>query len=207
MSAVATSVPAARTGAARWLPWSGIAFVVLAIASPVLAGGVPAAQDESPAALLEYAADREVQLVLAAWLSGVAGVLFLAFGLHLRSMVAGGGILRDLLLAGTVLVGLSCGVDSSILFALGTTGGDIDPTATQALTALYGSTIGVMVLGLAPFLIAVAALTLRDGLLPRWLGWTAAAFAVVALTPFPWPAIAGVLVIALAASVVLLRRN
>ena len=67
--------------------------------------------------------------------------------------------------------------------ALIDTAGDVSPTATVAISAIWNNDFPVFATGQFIVVISLAVAILRHGILPKWLGWVAVVLVVI--TPDP----------------------
>jgi hypothetical protein len=170
-----------------WLvPLTGVAFVVVAIISFIVAGepkdaGHPANE------IVDWYVDNKDQVEIGAFIGVAATVLLVFFGAYLRNVLraaAGGEDMLSLVsFIGLVLVALGFAIDTTILIALAERADDIDPIAVQSLQALWDNDFVPIALGVLLFLWATGISVVRTGALPKWIGWIMILFGVVALTP------------------------
>ena len=159
-----------RLGAA-----TGIAFVVLAFASYLIAGELPRPGDSTEQVVAFYTDDSD-KVLWSMWLFGIAGVLFLWFLASLRSHLARAegdpGRLSTVVLLGGIAGGAvyAIGVTVSSALAFGIAqdaSAELTDVLSDLATHLYnGSAFGFFVLVLATTLISG-----RTKVFPAWLGW------------------------------------
>lgn len=171
-----------------WLaPLTGLAFVVLVIAGFALSGEPPDPTDEPAQAIVDFYVDNEGSQMLGAILVGIAATLFVFFGGVLRRVLraaeGAGGTLSAVAFAGTIIFAMGLALDSTITFALAESAGEIDPSAVQALAALWQNDFVPLAVGLQTFLLATGMSIVRHRALPAWLGWIAIVVALLAVTP------------------------
>jgi hypothetical protein len=118
--------------------------------------------------------------------------------------------------AGLVALAIKLGSGAPILAIRANAG--IDPQIERALIAMNDASFGITFLPLAVMLSATAAIVIRWGALPRWLGWVAAvtglgllgALAAVVISPSPpeWASLPMLLFLLwmVATSIALIRR-
>jgi hypothetical protein len=92
-------------------------------------------------------------------------------------------MLPTIALIGSAILATGAAIDATISFALAEAAGDIDPTAVQALQALWDNDFMPLALGASLFFLATGLAIVRYGGVPTWLGWIAVLLGVVALTP------------------------
>jgi hypothetical protein len=164
---------------------TGIAFVVLAFASYVIAGELPKPGDTTEQ-VVAYYTDNSDKVLWSMWLFGIAGVLFLWFLGSLRShlMKAEGdpGRLSTVVLAGGIAGGavyaIGVTVSSALAFGIAqNASAELTGVLSDLATHLYnGSAFGFFVLVLATTLISG-----RTKVFPAWLGWLGWLVALLAL--------------------------
>lgn len=188
-----------------WLaPLTGIAFLALLIAGFAVSGEPPDAGDPVQEIVGHYV-DNKDSIFAGALMLGLATVFLIFFANHLRS------VLRDaptspVILVGAGIVAVGAGIDATILVALSESAEDIDPTAVQALQALWDNDFVPIAIGIITFLVSAGISILRSGALPRWLGWVALVIALAAMTPAGFFAFIATAIFIVVLSVMLLVR-
>jgi hypothetical protein len=173
----------------KWLPLSGIVFVVVALVAVVGFGGNTPDTDASAAKVASYYDAHNVRQSIAAFLLA-ASVPFLAlFAIQLAAafeLGAGATAWSRLLRVGTAVTCAVLLVGAAGHFALADAadngvGGD----GIRALNVLdtdgwiaWNAGLGVLMLGVA------GAVLQGTRVLPRWLGWAALVVAVALFVPF-----------------------
>ena len=167
---------------ARWSPASGVLFVAIFVVSATLMGDVPGV-DATDSKILSYYADHgnQLKLEIAFFVATLGAVFFLWFVGTLS------GRLREVeneprWLSGIVLV--SGGAFTVVMlagFGLGSMvagsadhGGrfQVAPDTARLLSDFtYPLTFETALPLVAPLVLATSLITLRSGLMPRWLGW------------------------------------
>jgi len=169
-----------------WAPLTGVAFVVLAIVSFTLAGEPPDPEDPI-AEIVEFYTDNKDSVMFGAALAAVAGTLLVFFAATLRTALQAGrgadSSLPTVALIGAAIFAIGVALDGTISFALAETVDDVDPTATQALHALWNNDFLPFSMGLQILMLAAGLSIVRYGGLPTWLGWVAIVLGVAAVTP------------------------
>jgi hypothetical protein len=168
-------------------PLTGVAFVIVVIVSVALQGEPPEANDPVQE-IVEHYVDNKDSIMVGSVLSGLAGALLIFFASHLRRVLRaaegeGGGMLSALALVGATVIAIGATIDSTISFALAEAADDIDPTATQALQALWDNDFLPLAMGVLVFFFASGLSIVLTGALPKWLGWVAILFGIVGVTP------------------------
>jgi hypothetical protein len=199
----------AERGNREWLvPLTGVAFVVVGIVS-FLVGGDPKDATHPAREIVSYYADNKDSVEIAALVGVLAAFLLIFFAAYLRGVLrahAGGNDMLPLVaFIGLVVAALSFATDATIGYTLADRADNIDPVAAQALQALWDDDFLPLVLGVQAFLWATGISVIRNGALPKWLGWVMLVLGVVAFTPIGFASAVGsvllVLVIAILLSV------
>jgi hypothetical protein len=167
---------------ARWLPLTGVAYAVLAIAGTLTIDKFPD-ENTSTQSLVRYYAAHHAQVRRGGELATL-GCVFL--GLFVASLVARSR--RQTAIAAVIAVGgaalLAAEVYSDSTYALLgsiSTDSHLSPQALQAWHisgAAFGSNAGACVL-----LLGVALAGIVGRTLPRWVGWSALVLGVAVMTP------------------------
>jgi hypothetical protein len=194
-----------------WLaPLTGAAFIVLAIVGFAVGGEPPTATDEPASEIVRFYVDNESSVFVGAIIAGVGATLFLFFAgilrRALRDAEGPGGILSAVAFAGAVIFATGLAIDGMISFALAEAAEEIDPTAVQALQALWDNDFLPLAVGLQTFLLATGISILRHGALPKWVGAVAILGGIIVITPLWFVSFPAAAIVVLAASVVLATR-
>jgi hypothetical protein len=197
------------TRLARWVPLTGVIFVVLAVAGGLTTGNLPNGDASITKVTVFYRVHHD--RIFASGILWTYAAIFLAFfGATLWSRVRGLG--RPVLTGGT-LVGTAVAVAgllvwAAMYFALGDLGNKtaVGPTVIQSL---HASTDGLFLPVLAGFEIfawAVGLTAVLGGLLPKWLAWITLLIAILLVTPIGFFAMLAFLIWILIVSILLLVR-
>jgi hypothetical protein len=187
--------------ATRLLPLAGVAYAALTIAGDLTIGPFPDS-GATPTELSTYFAHHSGAVRAGGQLMILGAYCLCLFGVAVWARVRasqGPKVVSGFVLAGTAVGVISelSGAGSYVL--LGSIGADhaVGPAALQAVQV--GSQVGD---GGGPLmLLALFAAGVFSSALPRWLGWSALALAIAALTPFGffasmlfllWSAVAGI---------------
>jgi hypothetical protein len=166
---------------------TGLAFVVLAIVSAIVMGEPPDPKDDSVQKIVSYYNDNDSEIWIASGMQAVAAVALVFYGGYLRRLLqiaeGPGHMLSSVVLAGVTIVAVAAGLDATINIALVEEVDDIDPAAVQALSAFWSNDFIPIVIGSSVFMLAAGLSIVRHGALPKWLGWVAILFGIVAMTP------------------------
>jgi hypothetical protein len=170
----------------RLAPLSGVLFLILALAAFFLLGETPAT-DDSTAEVLEFWQDNEDEAMFSAVLISLAALTLVWFGgclrVALRAADPAPGRLSAVAFGGTLIAAAGIALFGGIEFSIGDTVGDVPPEVTQTLSVMDSDMFFVSVVGLAAMQLATGLLTLRTGVLPRWLGWVSILIGIVFFTP------------------------
>lgn len=178
-----------------WLaPLTGLAFFALTIVVFTVFGEPPDA-DEPAQEIVDFYVDNEGAQIASGLLEGIAATLFVFFGAVVRRALRAAegerSVLADVAFAGTIVFAVGLAIDATITFALAETAADIDPSAVQALTALWHNDFVPLAVGIQIFLLGSGIAIVRYGTVPRWIGWVAIVLTVLALTPIGFVAFIG----------------
>jgi hypothetical protein len=175
--------------ASRWLPLSGVVFVVLMLVVIVGLSGETPGTDDSAAEIASFYDDESVRQGVAAFLLAATVPFLLLFATVLAGLATGTGrvsreIWRRMLLGGSFILGAIIMVMAMIHFALADGADDVAPAALPALNLLDGNfwvaanpALGVMMLGAAGWLLG------RVGNY-NVLGWVALVLGIGLFIPF-----------------------
>jgi Domain of unknown function (DUF4386) len=171
-----------------WLaPLTGVVFIVLAIVGFAIQGEPPTAADDPVEEIVSHYVDNEGSVMFGSALATIAALFLVFFFGYLRKVLRAaegeGGVLSLISFAGAVVLAVGVALDSTIAFALAETADDIDPTAVQALQALWDNDFLPLALGVSLLMLATGLSVVRHGALPKWLGWVAIVIGVVGITP------------------------
>lgn len=195
----------------RWIPLTGVAFLVMAIAGLAVAGETPNPGDGSARQIVDFYVDNKDSVTLGVALTMVAATLLIFFAGHLRQVLRSAegerGTLSLVAFAGAVVLAVAFAVDGTISYALAQTADDVDPTAVQALNALANNDYIPLGLGAAVLMLASGISIVRHGALSKWLGWSAIVIGALAPTPAGGVSVPGMAIWILVVSVVLSTRG
>jgi hypothetical protein len=200
----------------RWIPLSGIVYVVLFVLVFVLTGDSPQGSDPDSEYLAYYGdSGNRNQEIVVFFLLAVAAIAFVWFVAHLRgrlravesephglsTLAFGSGLVSAALLMGALAVGIgpTFAVEDSDVFTL-----DPDMARLTGVTSyllLVGSTMVA-----AALVAATSVLAIRTTVLPAWVGWVGLVVALVMLFAIAWIPIMVYLAWVLVVSVLLLVR-
>ena len=169
-----------------WTPLTGVLFVIVVVVSFTIAGEPPDVEDPVQEIVSHYTDDKDA-IFTGAILSGIAAALLIFFAGILRQALRAAegpdGVLSLVSFAGAVVVAIGATIDSTISIALAEAADDIEPTAVQALQALWDNDFLPFAMGNLVFTLATGLSIVRHGALPKWVGWIGIVLGVVSLTP------------------------
>lgn len=194
----------------EWLlPLTGLAFIVLAIVTFVIQGE-PKSADEPVGEIVDYYVDNKDAIQIASFIGVLASLLLVFFGAYLRKVLQAAAPEEETLpllsLIGLVVMTVGFSIDSTILFAIAESAEDIEPTSVQTLQALWDNDFIPIAFGLTIFLWSTGISVIRNGALPKWLGWVAILLGIVAFTPLGFASFAGTALWILVVSILLSLR-
>ena len=182
----------------RLLALSGIAFAVLLVVGFLISGGDTPDYSSSDQKWTDWADGNEVKGRIGAFLILLAGFSFLHFAGTIRSVLGraeatqrGSAQLARAAFAGGV-VGIT-GITMAVVMIAGASaeGADVDPVVTRAIASATVGPFLVAAMGFAALLAAGGLVTLRSGLLARWISRVAlvgaVAFCITFLTLLAGP--------------------
>jgi hypothetical protein len=204
------------TNAGRWIPLSGIVYVVLFVLAFILTGDSPQASDSDSEIVSYYGDSGNRNKEIAVFFLIIAAALFFVWFLaHLRgrlrtvegepqslsALAFGSGLVSAALLIGAACIGI--GPSFTMMDANEFT---LDPnlarfTGDTSYLFLVGSTIIA-----AGLIAATSVLAIRTSVLPTWLGWIGLLVAVAALFAVFWIPIMVYLGWVLVVSIALIAR-
>lgn len=196
----------------RWLaPLSGIVFVVLLIVGFAVAGEPPDLEDDGVQEVIDFYVDNKDQQYMHAVLVSLAGFFLLVYGAYLRKVLhdaeGPAGFLSIVPLAGLIILMTGAAIDATIGIALAEHADDVEPSAIEALAALWQNDFVPFSMGMLTFLLAMGISIVRHGALPKWMGWIAIVISFTAASPaFPVAAI-GALLLIIISGVIFARRE
>ena len=169
-----------------WVPLTGVLFVVLIFVGAAIGGEPPGADDPVQEIVSHYQDDKD-KIQTGAAIFTIGAALFVFFAGSVRKVLdreAGGrSMLPTVALVGAGIFATGAAIDSMISFAISEAADDVDPTAVQALQALWDNDFMPLALGTCLFFLATGLAIVRYGGLPVWLGWIAVVLGLISITP------------------------
>jgi hypothetical protein len=176
-------------GVDRWLPLSGLVFVVIVVVTFVAVAGNTPESDSSAAKVVSFYQDHQNSQIVSAFLLAAAAPFLVFFGINLSLALWPSGAGRRPVWPAVLAIGSAIGAMSFIVaahgvFAVADGVDHLSPEALQGLNVLdsdswivFNSGLGIMMLGAAGCLIP------RGGS-ARYLGWSALVLGVALFIPF-----------------------
>ena len=190
-------------------PLTGILFIILLVASFVLMGEPPEA-DEPVQKIVNHYVDNKDEIAVGALVTGLSVILLLFFANHLRSRfqaAAPGSELPTMILVGTIVLAGGACFDATLSFAMTEAVEDVEPQAMQTMQAIWDNDFIPMAAGMATFILSSGLCIVRYGVLPKWLGFLAILLGIVSFTPAGFFGFIGSAVWILIVSVLLTMRS
>lgn len=196
---------------ARWLPLTGIVFVVMVIVGFIVGGEPPDAAGNSAEEIAQFYTDNRGRLMAGILILFVATVLFVFFASYLRSVLDRGagedGMFSRIAFVGAVVFAVGGAIDGALLFAMNEAAGEIEPAQLETLQAFWDNDFLPLALGVVLFALGSGISIVLHKALPVWLGWIAIVIGVIGMTPIGWIAFMATGVWILIVSVMLLMSE
>jgi hypothetical protein len=168
------------------LPLSGVASVLLIVASFIVVGEPPdlnASVDE----VVSFYTENDSSLQWGAALLALGAFFFMLFATTIASLLrrdpARGAIAAHFSFAGGILFAVGATIFAGLSFTAGDAVGDVGPATLQTLHVLEMDMFFTLAVGASAFLLGTGVGALKAGVLPKWLAWAAIVIGVVAFTP------------------------
>jgi hypothetical protein len=167
----------------RLLPLTGVLAVGFVLATHLVHGSVPAA-DASATDVVTFYRDHDSRQIVGAVLALYATFFYLAFAVVLRGVLrrGEGETASAFGFAGAIVFAVGVTIVAGMLFVLGDTADGLEPSALQALHALFFDLYAPIAVGAAIFLVGNGIAILQTRALPAWLGWLAMPIALANMT-------------------------
>ncbi len=198
----------AASGAERWWAGSGLVFVVLFFTAFVLAGE----SGDTGSEVLEHYTGQEGKQIVALFLLAASAIAYLVFVAALRAVLAAAereprplsalGLAGGIVTTGLLLV--TAAVVGALTDAVGTAE---DPESYYILNSMTYPLLTFGVAASSLLALATGIVTLRYGVLPRWVGWVSLVAAPIIFVAILFIPIFGFLAWVVIVSVVLLMRG
>src|SRR6476659_9142184 len=168
------------------LPLSGVASVVLIVASFIVVGEPPdlnAPADE----VVSFYAENDSSLQWGAALLALGAFFFMLFATTIASLLrrdpARGAVAAHFSFAGGIVFAVGATIFAGLAFTAGDAVDDVGPATLQTLHVLEMDMFFTIAVGTAAFLLGAGVGALKSGVLPSWLAWVAIVIGVIAITP------------------------
>jgi hypothetical protein len=169
----------------RWLALCGVVAPVLIVVAFTAVGGSTPNDKASAAKVVSYYRDHKTASMIAALMVAIGAVLLVLFAARLRELLRGDGLRGDVLpiaaFGGFVVLASGLFVLSAVHFALVQAADHRFATPAQTLNVLDNNDFFVLVGGMALIMLAAGIATVRQPVLPRWLGWAAIVIGILSL--------------------------
>jgi hypothetical protein len=168
----------------RWMPASGILFVVLVIVGFLVIGTFPAVDDPAEEFAAFYVDDRG-RIIAGALILAAALYFFIWFAAALAARIRDLGEPRPaaaVVAGGIGFVALALAATGMLAALAHTTAEEvIDPALIKGLDALVSGVDILSVVPLAALVFAFGVAALRTGMVPSWFGLTSLAVSLIVL--------------------------
>jgi hypothetical protein len=168
------------------LPLSGVASVLLIVASFIVVGEPPdlnAPADE----VVSFYTENDSSLQWGAALLALGAFFFMLFATTIASLLrrdpARGAVAAHFSFAGGIVFAVGATIFAGLSFTAGDAVGDVGPATLQTLHVLEMDMFFTLAVGASAFLFGTGVGALKAGALPSWLAWAAIVIGVVAFTP------------------------
>ena len=168
------------------LPLSGVASVLLIVASFIVVGESP--DLDAPAReVVSYYTDNDSSLQFGAALLALGAFFFMLFATTVASLLrrdpARGAVAANFSFAGGIVFAVGATIFAGLAFTGGDAVDDVGPATLQTLHVLEMDMFFTVAVGTGAFLLGSGVGALKSGVLPSWLAWAAIVIGVIAITP------------------------
>jgi hypothetical protein len=172
----------------NWIaPLCGVAFVVLAVIAFALTGEGQDPSKKSAEEIVSHYQDNDTENQAGAFVLGGAAILLLFFASWLRQVLRAAegpeGMLANVTFGALLVLAAGLAVGATIHLALVDYVDDVDPNVTATINTIDYDFFIPFAVGMTAFLISVGIGVVRNGALPKWLGWVAIVLGVATFTP------------------------
>jgi hypothetical protein len=191
------------------LPLSGVASVLLIVASFIVVGESP--DLNAPAKeVASFYSDNDTSLQFGAALLALGAFFFLLFATTLASLLrrdpVRGAVSAKFSFAGGIVFAVGVTIFAGLAFAAGDAADDVGPATLQTLHVLEMDMFITVAVGTAAFLLGAGVGALKSAALPNWLAWAAIVIGIIAITPLGFFGFLALGIWTLIASVMLAMR-
>lgn len=155
----------------RWIPVTGVAFVVLLVITAFLPPKAPPEAKDLQDTIAAYYTDHRTALLVAAYLAGLALIMFIWFTAYLARRLRDAGEARlgaTVLVAGAATVGFAAVMDTVTTALSWRIAADTDPDTVKAIFEFQASLAARIWFPIAALILAVTAAEWRAQLRPLW---------------------------------------
>ena len=173
---------------ARWASLLGIPFAVFVVVGAMIGGSTPDS-DATAQHVVTWYHDHRTSVMTSSFLIVYGLIIGVCFAAALRSYFRARSASDSLTLlgfGGAVTIAAGGMVTAGLSFAAAEVPLKISPGAEQALNVASNDVFFALLGGAFLFLMGFGLAILSAATLPRWLGWVAIPFAVLAVTPIGW---------------------
>jgi hypothetical protein len=191
------------------LPLSGVASVLLIVASFIVVGESP--DLDAPAReVVSYYSENDSSLQWGAALLALGAFFFMLFATAIAALLRrdppASSVSANFSLGGGILFAAGATIFAGLAFTAGDAVDDVGPATLQTLHVLEMDMFFTVAVGTGAFLLGSGVGALRTGVLPGWLAWAAIVIGVVAITPLGFFGFLALGIWTLIASVMLAMR-
>ena len=169
----------------RWLALCGVVWPILVVLAFTAVGGDTPDDKASAAKVVSYYRDHKTQSLIAAVMVTIGAVLLVLFAARLHEVLRGEGsgnaAMPNAAFGGAVILASGLFLLAAVHFALVQAADHRFAGAAQTINVIDNNDFFVLVGGIAILMLASGIATVRQPVLPRWLGWAAVVIGVLAL--------------------------
>jgi len=176
-----------RSSKDRWAALTGVGFILILIASFIIMGDEPPEAKDGGQAVIDHYSENKDSIEIGALAGAIAAIFLVWFFAYVSRLVSnalgGSSMVPTVAIVGAAIVAVGAAIDNTLLFALAEAADDLDPSAAQAIQAIWDNDFIPFLVGTSLAMLATGIGVLKSGILPKWLGWIAVAIGIVAATP------------------------
>jgi len=176
-----------RSSKDRWAALTGVGFILILIASFIIMGDEPPEAKDGGQAVIDHYSENKDSIEIGALAGAIAAIFLVWFFAYVSRLVSnalgGSSMVPTVAIVGAAIVAVGAAIDNTLLFALAEAADDLDPSAAQAIQAIWDNDFIPFLVGTSLAMLATGIGVLKSGILPKWLGWVAVAIGIVAATP------------------------
>jgi hypothetical protein len=176
-----------RSSKDRWAALTGVGFILILIASFIIMGDEPPEAKDGGQAVIDHYSENKDSIEIGALAGAIAAIFLVWFFAYVSRLVSnalgGSSMVPTVAIVGAAIVAVGAAIDNTLLFALAEAADDLDPSAAQAIQAIWDNDFIPFLVGTSLAMLATGIGVLKSSILPKWLGWIAVAIGIVAATP------------------------